>query len=423
MAPPAASAGSGSPRLRTAVTAAVLIWAAGTFLAEAVAQLGAALCLLLALISLRRLPLEPDVARYGLVTLAYAGWQLLSTAVARLSGVVEGWPRGSKYGLIADTAAPAALGALGGVGLPWVALAVTLCAGWTAAVLFGAVQHFASSPVEAPAFVRVNVARVRENFGGEGTPRFAAGGFMFHRLRLSHGAMALLPPAAVLLSRLRPSLPFAAAALLVGALLVAPYLAFARAALVTGAAVALAVGVFAQTALRRRWIAVAALGAAGLVLLSPGWRDRVAQGIANVAGGERAVAMRAGWRVATAYPLLGVGHGNYQQVALRSNDDPELTGALALDAHNFWLAVWAETGLLGVLLAALSHGLLARALWRRRGQWSGMGALLALGAFHLLGLVHYLPFHPSVHLTFGLIWGLGLCSGSERLLQRSSTRA
>ena len=43
------------------------------------------------------------------------------------------------------------------------------------------------------------------------------------------------------------------------------------------------------------------------------------------------------------------------------------------------------------------------------------GALLSFGGFHLLSVVHYLPFHTSVHLCFSFIWGLGLCRGSEVL--------
>jgi hypothetical protein len=65
---------------------------------------------------------------------------------------------------------------------------------------------------------------------------------------------------------------------------------------------------------------------------------------------------------------------------------------------------------------------LARALWRRARQGSsiGVGALLSWLGFHLLSLVHYVPYHTGVYLSFGLVWGLGIARPPVRTSLQSS---
>jgi len=146
------------------------------------------------------------------------------------------------------------------------------------------------------------------------------------------------------------------------------------------------------------------------VVLAPGWRLRLSGAGDNVVSGERAQARAAGWDLVRRHPVLGVGFGNYHAAALARAAETGLPPQLARDAHALWLTTWAETGLVGLLLWLGWQLLLARSLLvrARAGAWPAAGALLAWGAFQALGLVHHLPFHSSVHLTFALVWGVGL---------------
>jgi O-antigen ligase len=288
-------------------------------------------------------------------------------------------------------------------------------AGWTGSVATGVLQHFVRWEAPLPTLLRLPVGRVHEVFAQEGQPRFAAGGFFFHRLRFAHGAVALLGPslaASLRASGTRRRWPGAGMVVLCA---LAIYLAFARAAL--GAA--LLVCAAAGAALSRGWARRAGvLGVLILLLavaLAPGWRLRLSDAGGNLFNGERALARAAGWDLVQRHPLLGVGFGNYHSAALARATDTGLPPQLARDAHALWLTTWAETGLVGLLLWLAWQGLLGLALFRRArdGAWPALGALLSWGAFHALAVVHHLPFHSSVHLTFALVWGMGLVRAGD----------
>jgi O-antigen ligase len=190
------------------------------------------------------------------------------------------------------------------------------------------------------------------------------------------------------------------------------YLGFTRAAL--GAS--LVITALGTLLLASGWVRRGALALVVLVplaaLSSEGWRRRGAQAAANVVDGERRLAMTAGARMFAAHPVAGVGFGNHKFHAEQMADELHMPRHILADAHNVWLTVAAETGFVGVVLLALFHGLLARALWRghRCGAWLASGALLSLVGYHVLGLVHYLPFHTSVSLSFQFAWGMGLAA-------------
>jgi hypothetical protein len=404
--------------LRRAVTFVLAVWVLGTVFAEGLQQAAAGAAVLLALVLFFRksLSLEPDVRAYVRATLALAAWQLLSPALALLMGAAERWPRGARYGQVLDTVAGAAVASIGTVGVPWALLGGLMAGGWLLASAVGLFQHFVLWSWEPPAFLKLNLSRLQENFGTEEEPRYAAGGFLFHRLRFSHGAIATLGPALAVLARGRVAWPRVLAGAVVGALLIIPYAAFARAALLTGFAVCvLALLLLSHGTPRKVGLAVAA-ALAVLVVVTPAWRERMGKAAENLFGGERSHAMSVGWRLVKEHPLLGVGFGNHKPAALATQAETGITDLLATDSHNLWLTTWAETGLVGLGLLFCVHLLLARALVRRHraGSLAATGALLSFVGFHLLSLVHYLPFHPSVHLSFAFIWGLGLCQDSER---------
>jgi O-antigen ligase len=402
--------------LRRAVTIVLAVWALGTVFAEGIQQAAAGAAVLLALVLFFRksLGLEPDVRAYVRATAALAAWQLLSPALALMTGAADRWPRSARYGQALDTVAGAAVASIGTVGVPWALLGGLVAGGWLLASAVGLFQHFVLWNWEAPAFLKLNLSRVHENFGTEQEPRYAAGGFLFHRLRFSHGAIAILGPALAVLARGRVPWHRVLAGAVVGSLLIIPYAAFARAALLTGFAVCvLALLLLSHGTPRKVGLAVAA-ALAVLVVVTPAWRERMGKAAENLFGGERSHAMSVGWRLVKEHPLLGVGFGNHKPAALATQAETGITDLLATDSHNLWLTTWAETGLVGLGLLAAVHLLLARALVRRHraGSLAATGALLSFGGFHLLSLVHYLPFHPSVHLSFALMWGLGLCEDS-----------
>ena len=395
--------------------AALLVWAAGTVLAEPLAQAGAYALLLVAALRARRLELARDVRRFCAVAAALAAWQAISPVLAAWSGSAADWPKSGRYGQFFDTLAPA-LAASAAADAPWVALAWVVSVGWTLSTALGAFQHFVRWPFEQPAWFRTPVDRVRESFSVSGPPRYGAGGFLFHRLRFAHGAVAALGPALAVALRTRSARVALAGIATTAALLAATYFSYARAALLVGlAVVALAIALLGRG--WTRWGGVAAAAAVALgVFASPEWRSRLLRGEQNLLGGdERRLSMEVGWELVRAHPLLGVGFGRYQEAAWATRGATAVTPLLSIDAHNLWLTAWAETGFAGLLLTAAYHVLLAQALLRRfrEGSWIAAGALLSFAGFHLLSLVHYLQHHTGVYLSFALVWGLGLAPAAS----------
>jgi O-antigen ligase len=368
----------------------------------------------LALLALRRAQVDENLHLPLAAGALLACYQALSPLLVHLAGSSD-WPPNGRWFQCLDTAAVPALAVAASVGVRWTAVEVCAVAGWTGSVALGLVQHFFRWETPLPTLLRLPVGRVHEVFSLEGRPRFAAGGFYFHRLRFAHGAVALLGPAlAAALCAQRPRRRWLGAWLALLCLL-AVYLSFARAALGASVLVAAAAGL----SLSRGWARRA--GLAGLlvllaaVALAPGWRMRLAAAGENAFDGERAVARAAGWDLVRRHPVLGVGFGNYHTAALARSAETGLPPQLARDAHAVWLTVWAETGLVGLLLWLAWQCLLGVALFRRArlGLWPAAGGLLAFLAFHALALVHHLPFHSSVHLTFALVFGAGLVYAPE----------
>jgi len=384
------------------------LWAAGTVFGEVMQQVAMYLCLLLVIALRRRISLARDVKAYALATGAFALWQAISPAIALAAGTAQRWPGSLRYGQFVDTSAAALAAMAAHLAAPHAAVAIVLTAAWVLNAWVGLFQHFVEWPFGRPFWMTTGVERVHENFAASGPPRYGAGGLLFHRLRFAHGAVAVLGPAAAFASR--PGAWRPVAAVLGLHLLAVPYLGFARAALGT---TLLVVATAALLALRGR-ARLVALGAlilpAALSLSNDAWRERLLRGAHNIAGGERTLAMSAGWELVKAHPLLGVGFGNHKPMAAATAPTTGVTDYLATDSHNVLLTVWAETGLVGLALCILMHALWVRAALRRAraGSAWAAGALLSWLGFVVLGQVHYLPYHTGVHLTFALIWGLAL---------------
>ena len=395
--------------LRTAVKAAILLWAAGVVLSEPLAQAGAFACLALAI--LLRAEAPRDVRRFVLAAVALAAWQAASPALVRLAGSTMPWPKSGRYGQFADTLAPASLAVLAQVAVPWAAVACVTAGGWALSCALGLYQHFVRWPFPQWRWMKTPVSRVQEAFSVSGPPRYGAGGFHFHRLRFAHGALALLGPALQAARVSRRSRQVAGALGLALLLFVSMYIAYARAALL------LACGLAALVAFQRfRARALAGCVAlAAAVAASPDWRHRLALIPENLFGPERALSMDVGLRLARAHPLLGVGFGTHQDAAWAGFSSVLVNPLLAIDSHDLWLTAWVETGLVGLGLTLAYHLALGAALLRRArlGSPAAVAGLLAFAAFHGLSLVHYLQHHTGVYLSFAFVWGLSLAGEAQ----------
>ena len=139
----------------------------------------------------------------------------------------------------------------------------------------------------------------------------------------------------------------------------------------------------------------------------------------NFALVERMAHWQAGWYMFLDHPILGVGAGNYPA----AYDDYSLPGwreALG-HAHNYYLNMAAETGLVGalalVLLLLAVYGQIARGL-RRAPEGDGTRALLVglLGSFAVL-TVHNFFDNLLVHgiqVQMGFFMGLATLLASEQ---------
>ena len=174
-----------------------------------------------------------------------------------------------------------------------------------------------------------------------------------------------------------------------------------------GAAAALAI-VVAATWLKKRAVgaptwALAAMTAAGVILLIPAAAVILARG---AQGDQLSASYRlADWRAAFAmirdHPLLGVGKGNYLELARLYNP-----WTLEYPVHNVFLLSWAETGILGLgAFVALLAGAFRAAGRAVRGS-SGVGAAFGLAAFAAFAGIVLRMFvsmsfvHPFVNLSF-----------------------
>lgn len=184
-----------------------------------------------------------------------------------------------------------------------------------------------------------------------------------------------------------------------------------------GAAAAAVVLVFALP--RRWWIGAAlvgllALGAGGLAalgLLPSSVTERVTsafsetlsvtdvRGVAitgeNYALVERLAHWQAAVNMATANPWLGVGFGNYEAAY---NDYRLIAWRFPLGhAHNYYLNVLAETGIIGAASFAATWLLLLGMTWRARAHRDAQARLIAAG---LLGAWAYLAVHSLTDNLF-----------------------
>ncbi len=132
--------------------------------------------------------------------------------------------------------------------------------------------------------------------------------------------------------------------------------------------------------------ALAGLLAVGLLAAASGSTPALVDARLDPSSQDRVDEWRAAVSLAAEQPLVGVGP---DAAALRY-DTPE-GPRVALYAHNEYLQVLIEAGLVGLLTVAAALVLLARWLHRARRDWCHAGVVAALGAF-------------LVHAGFDFLW-------------------
>ncbi|MGM0490447.1 MAG: O-antigen ligase family protein [Planctomycetota bacterium] len=180
--------------------------------------------------------------------------------------------------------------------------------------------------------------------------------------------------------------------------------------------------------LPRRWGVVAVLAAgilaAGVVALK--WDDLKAfkrDRHVSVAEMSRSASLRPilaylAWRIYLDHPLLGCGYRQYETVVGHYVSDRSTTLQLErgrnFAQHNVFLALLAETGLVGMSLFLLLLTTLAQTawrLWRASGtglatRQMGLFMLLMLGTYVTMGMFQDLALIPMAHMLLFFLAGL-----------------
>lgn len=274
-----------------------------------------------------------------------------------------------------------------------------------------AAQHFGAwPPLEAFAsweWTRLPFARMYEPVPGSEN-RFMAGGLLLHRLRFANVTslvVLMLGGAGLLLEGRRRVMALSSAA--VGFVAVAT-LPHARAAL---AALALGLSISVLVAVRRQRIAVVgALAvvsvALALTLLVPSLRERFQDALSSQGNGDRAGLWATGWSVVREHPMVGVGLGRFRPADFAGAEASPWVKEHTGKAHNQWLTVAAESGVVAAGLLTLLLAVLTVRWWRARPQSApALGAVLF---FALVCLTHDPLFHAEVSLATMLAFGIGL---------------
>ncbi|MDZ7372429.1 MAG: O-antigen ligase family protein [candidate division KSB1 bacterium] len=173
----------------------------------------------------------------------------------------------------------------------------------------------------------------------------------------------------------------------------------------------LGVAVLGTLFYRRGWgkalvVVVVAL-AVGLLAPQAFWQ-RMATIVTDREGSSRIFLYAAAIRMIKASPLWGVGYGGFQHLVNQYYPLP--TGTVSGSPHNIYLDVWAETGILALLVFLALLATSIAALHRLRRELVSLSALesrlfaleLALLIFALAGLTTPLLLDPVFHVILGL---------------------
>jgi len=385
-------------------------WGMGVHSIEALAHVGAGLCLIAVLLA------RPPWTK--LKEAAYAWrWLLAFILWAIVGPLCFGYvPKSSGVGrLLLLLALPVAVSAflLAGPKWTWRVLWGGMAL-WVLSCLAAALQHFGFWP-EAEwfsklRFLKSNFYRVYEEVPGQ-TGRYMAGGLLFHRLKFANiGSLFSLLSLGLALFAAKQFVDkhrwHWVAVCVLGTLSIA-WFPFARLAALS-LCLALAFQLF--LGIQKRKLALGCilglvLTSASAIALNEGFRSRLVSSLSHEGSGNRTALWSSGWRAVNASPLVGVGAGKFQPSAFPSDNMPEHVKTHTGKAHNQALSIAAESGVVGLLLAFMAFFSLAKTFMRQ--QHFGTTGLSILLFFACLSLMHDPLFHDVFIMAF--TWALGAC--------------
>ena len=385
-------------------------WAMGLHSTEALAHVGAGLCLVAALLAHPPWTQLKEAAYAWRWLLAFIGWAMVGPLCLGYA------PRGSGIGrLLLLLALPVAAHAFFLAGPKWTKR--VLWGGmalWMVSCLAAALQHFGLWP-EAEwfsklHFLKSNFYRVYEEVPGQ-PGRYMAGGLLFHRLKFATvGSLFALLSLGLALFAARHLAAWRrwhwVAVCALGTLAVA-WFPFARMAALS-LCLALAFQLF--LGIQKRKLALLcvvglALASASAMALNEGFRNRLVSSLSHEGSGNRTVLWSSGFRALKSSPLVGVGAGKFRPSAFPSDDMPAYVKANPGKAHNQALSIAAESGVVGLFLALVAFFSLAKTFLRQ--QHFGTTGLSMLLFFACLSLMHDPLFQDISILAF--TWALGAC--------------
>jgi O-antigen ligase len=271
-------------------------------------------------------------------------------------------------------------------------------------------QYFGFWPPESAfaslAWTKLSFARVYETVPGH-EDRFMAGGILFHRLKYANVSAVFVVLGAAATALRVPRFKFFAFATLIGFLGVSifPQARAASTALVVTMA---AVWISSANNKRRAGVVASVFIAVTLsmAVMIPSVRTRFETAFSAEGSGERLSITQAGLNAIQSSPLVGVGLGRFQPGLYLPVDAPAQAREHPGKAHNQFVTLAAEAGVLAAVLFAL---LLLKWFFRGlqqvpAGSWVVGGTVL----FLLLGLLHDPLFQAESSFALMLLLGIGI---------------
>lgn len=394
---------------------ALTVWAVGVQVHEIVGTVGFAAFVVSFLPEARRLsmaalrPWEP--------LWLFLGWALLAPTLTGNPPDGTGVARTLDWAVIPLVAtAASALTAK-----QWRTLAIATFVTLTLSCVVAGLQHFGIWPPESTfasvRWMKASFSRVYEPIGDSG--RFMGGGLLFHRLKFAHVSGLVMVALVVAAWRAeRRALLVAAAAFAFVALWLFPHARMGAVAMSAGVAATLVV---VSPSRKRALLLSGALGvvALGVVIAVPSLRERFTTALTDQGSGQRSQHLAAGVEAVKQFPLAGVGPGQFRPSRFAGPEMAEHVKENPGKAHNQFLSMAAETGVLGGVLFVVLLGWLGL---RARSLELGALTLGGLVQFAVLSLAHdplfQAPYSQGVVLLLGL--GLGAQRGTTVAERESS---
>lgn len=345
---------------------------------------------------------------------AYIAWSIVGPLVA--SGITpsgEGISRLFEWAMLPMlTGAWLLLDAPARRTIAWLAFVTS-----AVSILVAGAQHIGFWPsqeaLKAFAWTDAPFYRVYEPVWG--TDKFYGGGLLFHRLKFAHvtGLVALAAVWVVLDARVGRRNRVLAAALVAWSFVGIIVFAQARAAGGMLFAAAALLGLLTARNKARALVLTGLAGLAGIALIAsiPTVRARFIEAIHDQSAGGREWHRAAGFNALRTAPVAGVGAGRFQSKRYRPENTPEQHRNHPGKAHEQFLSVAAETGLVGLgfyvaMIAALALALVGRL------PASGLG-LTQLFAFVLLSHFHDPLMHSNYAMGFMGALAMGFAVAQE----------